>query len=134
MHTRFSGRKWAAPGLSNAGLEAGVDALLVSDHNVLVQGFGLRITKGRQRLLMLVGEELHDTILKEKGSHLLVLGTTRSFPPHAIHKNDRPGKRRWRAQLHRPPVEEPLRIFGEGEFGWRDWSVKGYTALSSGTS
>ena len=28
---------------------------------------------------MLVGEELHDPTLKEKGSHLLVLGTTRAL-------------------------------------------------------
>ncbi len=131
MHTRFSDGSGLHQDLANAGLEAGVDALLVSDHNVLVQGFDGYYQKGRQRLLMLVGEELHDTTLKEKGSHLLVFGHNQELsrytrePQKLIDQANAVGALSFIAH----PIEEPLRIFGEGEFGWRDWSVKGYTGI-----
>ena len=112
MHTRFSDGSGLHQDLANAGLEAGVDALLVSDHNVLAQGLEGYYQKGRQRLLMLVGEELHDPTLKEKGSHLLVLGnqelSANARTAKLIDQANAAGALSFIAH----PIEEPLRIFG----------------------
>ncbi len=68
MHTRYSDGSGLHKDLAEAGLDAGVDALLVTDHNVLVQGLDGYHQRGKQRLLMLVGEELHDRTLQGGGS------------------------------------------------------------------
>ena len=72
MHTNYSDGNGLHKDLAEAGLDAGVDALLVSDHNCLVQGLDGYHQRGKQRLLMLVGEEIHNQTLPEGGNHLLV--------------------------------------------------------------
>ncbi len=105
MHTRFSDGSGLHQDLANAGLEAGVDALLVSDHNVLAQG-GLRATikKADSACSCWLAKNYTIQPSRKKVPICLFLGTIRSFPAtRANRKTDRPGKRRWRAQLHRPP-------------------------------
>lgn len=131
MHTSYSDGRGLHKDLVQAGLEAEVDVLLVSDHNVLVQGLDGYHQKGKQRLLVLVGEELHDPTLPEKGSHLLVFGHNQELSRFT----DDPQKLIDRASAGDSvsfiahPIEDPLPMFGEGEFGWRDWSVKGYSGI-----
>lgn len=131
MHTRYSDGSGLHKDLAEAGLDAGVDALLVTDHNVLVQGLDGYHQRGKQRLLMLVGEELHDRTLPEGGSHLLVFGHKQelsrytSDPQKLIDQANANGALSFIAH----PIEDTLPDFNEGEFGWRDWSVKGYTGI-----
>ena len=131
MHTRYSDGTGLHKDLAEAGLDAGVDALLVTDHNVLVQGLDGYHQRGKQRLLMLVGEELHDRTLPEGGSHLLMFGHKQEFsryatePQKLIDQANATGALTFIAH----PVEDSLPAFKEGEFGWRDWSVKGFTGI-----
>lgn len=131
MHTRYSDGSGLHKDLAEAGLDAGVDALLVSDHNLLVQGLDGYHQRGKKRLLMLVGEELHDRTLPEGGSHLLVFGHKQELSRHAgdpqklIDQANAAGALSFIAH----PIEDALPAFNEGEFSWRDWSAKGYTGI-----
>jgi len=131
MHTRYSDGVGLHKDLAEAGLDAGVDAILVTDHNVLVQGLDGYHQRGKQRLLLLVGEEIHDRTLPGGGSHLLVFGHKQelsryaSDPQKLIDQVNATGSLSFIAH----PIEDTLPTFNEGEFGWRDWSVKGYTGV-----
>jgi len=131
MHTRYSDGTGLHKDLADAGLAAGVDVLLVSDHNLLVQGMDGYYQKGKNRLLMLVGEELHDPTLREKGSHLLAFGHNQELsrytrePQKLIDQANLSGAVSFIAH----PIDDPLTKFGEDEFSWRDWSVKSYTGI-----
>lgn len=131
MHTTFSDGSGTHAELAEAGLQAGVDVLLVSDHNILAQGLDGYHQKGKQRLLMLIGEELHDPTLPAKGQHLLVFGHNQELsrytrePQKLIDQANASNAVSFIAH----PIEDALPAFGEGEFGWRDWSVKGFTGI-----
>ncbi len=131
MHTCYSDGSGLHKDLAEAGLDASVDALLVTDHNVLVQGLDGYYQRGKQRLLLLVGEEVHDRTLPGGGNHLLIFGHKQEFSRYA---ND-PQKLIDQANSANAltfiahPIEDSLMAFNEGEFGWRDWSVKGFTGI-----
>jgi len=131
MHTRYSDGTGLHADLAEAGLKAGTDVLLVSDHNLLVQGLDAYHQRGKQKLLMLIGEEVHDQTLAGEGNHLLIFGHNQELARHApdpqklIDQSRAAGAVSFIAH----PIEDTLPKFGEGEFGWRDWSVKGYTGI-----
>ncbi|MDD2522654.1 MAG: CehA/McbA family metallohydrolase [Anaerolineaceae bacterium] len=131
MHTRYSDGAGLHKDLAEAGLDAGVDALLVTDHNVLVQGMDGYHQRGKQRLLMLVGEELHDRTLPGGGNHMLVFGHKQelsryaSDPQKLIDQANATGALTFLAH----PVEDSLPTFNEGDFSWHDWTIKGYTGI-----
>lgn len=131
MHTRYSDGNGLHKDLAEAGLDAGVDVLLVTDHNVLVQGLDGYHRRGKQRLLMLVGEEIHDQTLPQGGNHLLVFGHNQelaryaSSPQKLIDQANATGALTFIAH----PIDDPMPSFNEGDYSWHDWSVKGYTGI-----
>ena len=74
MHTVYSDGSGKHAELAEAGLKAGVDVLIVTDHNVLVQDIEGYTQEGKRRLLMLVGEEVHDRTSQVEGNHMLIFG------------------------------------------------------------
>ncbi len=131
MHTRYSDGAGLHKDLAEAGLDAGVDVLLVTDHNVLVQGVSGYHQRGKRRLLMLVGEEVQDTTLSGGGSHMLLFGHNQGLSRYAAEPQKLIDQANASSALSfiAHPVEDPLPAFNEGEFSWRDWSVKGYTGI-----
>ena len=59
MHTVYSDGTGTHAELAAAGLRAGVDVLIVTDHNVLVSDIEGYTQEGKRRLLLLSGEEVH---------------------------------------------------------------------------
>ena len=74
LHTVYSDGTGVHADLAAAGLKAGVDVLIVSDHNVLVNDVEGYTQKGKRRLLLLAGEEVHDRTASVGGNHLLIFG------------------------------------------------------------
>ena len=74
MHTRYSDGSGTHKDIAAAALKAGVDAVIVTDHNVLVQGFEGYYKEKTKKILMLIGEELHDQARDPQKDHLLVFG------------------------------------------------------------
>ena len=60
MHTRYSDGEADHAEIAEAALRAGLDVVLVTDHNVWVDGPARYYAHDGQRVLMLVGEEVHD--------------------------------------------------------------------------
>ena len=55
-HTTFSDGTGTHAELAHAAMKAGLDVLITTDHNVLVQDMDSYLQKGRRRMLLLAGE------------------------------------------------------------------------------
>ena len=77
MHTRYSDGTGTHKELAQAALQAGLDAIIVTDHNLLVQGVEGYYRDGQKRLLLLVGQEVHDQVRDPQKNHLLVFNADR---------------------------------------------------------
>src|ERR1043165_2972955 len=85
MHTRFSDGTGTHKDIAHAAIRAGLDAVIVTDHNVLVQGVEgyYRVPRlptrpvGTSRVLLLVGQEVHDQDRDPQKNHLLVFNASR---------------------------------------------------------
>ena len=57
MHTRYSDGGGSHQDIAEAALKYGLDAVIVTDHNVLVSGFDGYIKDGKRKVLMLIGQK-----------------------------------------------------------------------------
>ena len=76
MHTRYSDGSGLHADIAQAALEAGLDAVIVTDHNVFVKGPEGYYEQGVRKVLLMIGEEIHDQIRDPQKNHLLALGLT----------------------------------------------------------
>jgi len=65
--------------IAQAAIQCGLDAVIVTDHNVLVRGFESYFKNGSHRVLMLIGEEIHDQFRNPQKNHLLVFGADQKW-------------------------------------------------------
>ena len=110
MHTRYSDGHGSHMDIVSAAMEAGIDGVIVTDHNVWVDGVEGYFHDGPRKVLLLIGEEVHDQIREPQKNHLLVLGANRGngisgFGPAKVN--------RWRQtikgnQLSRPSMREGI--------------------------
>ena len=131
MHTVYSDGTGKHADLAQAALKAGLDAIIVTDHNVWVQNMEGYLQKGKKRMLTLVGEEVHDQTLKVGKNHLLILGHNREVarfapdPQQLIEQGTAAGGLTFIAH----PMEDALPAFHEAAFNWENWEVSGYTGI-----
>jgi len=84
-HTVYSDGEATHDEVAAAALDAGLDVVWITDHNVYAHGLdGYRYRHGR-RVLLLVGEEIHDQIRVPQKNHMLVLEARRELAPLASH-------------------------------------------------
>lgn len=131
IHTRYSDGSGTHAELAQAALRTGVDVLLVSDHNVLVQDAERYYRDGTRTVLLLVGEEIHDQDRFPQKNHLLVFGAGRELAPLADNPQAVIDAARASGGLSflAHPVDPELRAFGEDDISWVDWEVSRYTGL-----
>lgn len=131
MHTTYSDGSGTHADLARAALKTGVDALLVTDHNVWVQGVDAYHRDGRKRVLVLACEEIHDQDRDPQKNHLLVFGADRELAPLADNPQALINAVRAAGGIcfiaH--PVDPALPAFGEGDISWVDWDVRGFTGI-----
>jgi len=131
MHTVYSDGSGTHADLARAALKSGLDAILVSDHNVWVQGFESHHRDGKRRTLLLVGEEIHDQGRDPQKNHLLVFGAERELatladdPQVLIDAIREAGGVSFIAH----PVDPALPAFNETDISWEDWRVSRYTGI-----
>lgn len=132
MHTPYSdGEKYHAA-IAEAALDAGLDFIIVTDHNIWIDGLERVAARGGRCLLLLVGEEVHDNRREPQANHLLVYGAERELAAHAADPqrlidavNDAGG-----LCFLAHPHDIPLTIFGGiPDLGWHAWHVERYTGL-----
>jgi hypothetical protein len=131
MHTVYSDGNGRHSDIGEAALQSGVDVVIVTDHNVLVQGMDQYLQRDERRVLLMVGEEVHDPTRQPQKNHLLVLGAGREMstyaakPQQLIDMIEKAGGLSFIAH----PYDPELKALGEENISWVDWDVRGFTGL-----
>lgn len=131
MHTRYSDGSGSHGDIAAAALRRGLDAVIVTDHNVLVRGIDQYVGEKHHRILLLVGEEVHDRSRSPQADHLLVIGTDQEAADLGddtgalIRRAHRAGGLTFLAH----PNETAAPVFHEPDISWTNWSVREYTGI-----
>ncbi|MEP7287188.1 MAG: CehA/McbA family metallohydrolase [Chloroflexota bacterium] len=132
MHTPYSDGVGSHAEIADAALIAGIDIVIVTDHNVLVQGVeGYYGDDERGYILLLTGEEIHDQARMPQVNHFLVYGAEQELaqcarnPQELIDAVNVAGGMGFIAHPHDPPLD----LVHEPPIPWVDWSVQRYTGL-----
>lgn len=131
MHTRYSDGTGTHHDIGLAALKAGVDVVIVTDHNVLVQGAQGYHKNENQRCLVLVGEEIHDQARQPQKNHLLVFNAGRELamfahdPQILIDQVRRVGGLSFLAH----PTDAACPAIREADIDWVDWDVQNWTGM-----
>jgi hypothetical protein len=131
MHTPYSdGVKWHDE-IAEDAIAAGLDFIIVTDHNVWIDGVERYYENENGRVLVLSGEEVHNVRRQPQASHCLVYGAEREMSPcmadpqALIDETKRAGGYTFLAHPH----EKDLPLFNEPNLAWHDWDIEGYTGL-----
>jgi hypothetical protein len=131
VHTCYSDGTGSHQQIARAALQCGVDVVIITDHNVLVKGCEGYHSREDRRVLLLVGEEVHDRTFQPPQNHLLVLGANRELAAFAAHPQRliEQAQRADGLTFIAHPYDRDLSVFNEDGISWEDWSVRGYTGI-----
>ncbi len=131
IHTRYSdGEKWHAQ-VAHDAINAGLDFIVITDHNVYVTGVEGYYENERGRVLLLTGEEVHNVRRQPQASHFLAYGAGKELAPFAadpqvlIDETLNVGGYGFLAH----PFERELNLIGSPDLGWHDWEIEGFSGL-----
>lgn len=131
MHTPYSDGEWYHAPIAEAAMCAGLDVICVTDHNVFVKGPERYYEKDGKKLLLLIGEEVHDASRNPQKNHLLVYGAGCGLAPHAREPqkliNAAPGENALTFLAH--PFDSSVPLVNYEDISWVDWGVTGFTGL-----
>jgi len=131
LHTRYSDGTGTHQEIAQAAIQAGLDAVLVTDHNLLIPEYEKYFEMGDKQVLMLIGEEIHDQQRTPQKNHLLVFGAGKELADQAanpqelinlVHQN---GGICFLAH----PVDPAAPAVGEPDISWVNWEVSGYDGI-----
>ena len=131
MHTRYSDGSGTHKDIAQAAIQTGLDAVIVTDHNVLVQGVEGYYRFSRSRVLLLVGQEVHDQDRDPQKNHLLVFNASRDLsaladdPQSLINGVREAGGICFIAH----PKDPEAPAFKETDISWEAWDVQNFTGI-----
>jgi hypothetical protein len=131
LHSTYSDGNGTYPDLARAAIEAGLDFLVVTDHNIWPQGMDGYRHMGDGKVLVLAGEEVHDAGLNPQKNHLLAYEAGRELaslapnPQHLIDAIRQSGGLSFIAHPNDPPGP----VIKEPGLTWEDWDVEGFTGI-----
>ncbi len=131
MHTTYSDGSGSHADLGRIALKTNVDVLLVTDHNVLVEGVNAYYRDGKRRVLLLACEEIHDQARDPQKNHLLVFGANKELAPFANNPQSLIDAVRDAGGISfiAHPNDPAMPDFGETDISWTDWEVSGVTGI-----
>jgi hypothetical protein len=131
VHTTDSDGHGSHADVADAALRAGLDFVIVTDHNMLSDDLDGYRFMGDKRVLMLAGQEVHDVSRNPERSHMLVYGVREdlsrfaSDPQTLIDEASQRGGLTFLAH----PVDCSAPKFEAADLSWADWEVRGHTGL-----
>jgi hypothetical protein len=135
IHTVYSDGTKSHAAIAEDALAAGLDYVITTDHNVWVDGVeGYYEGERHQKLLLLVGEEVHDVRREPQANHCLIFGADAELaryaadPQHLIEAAAEAGGFCFLAH----PFEVGAELAHDGELdaiNWEDWNVEHYAGL-----
>jgi hypothetical protein len=131
MHTTTSDGHGTQDEVADAAIKAGLDFIVVTDHNVLPTELAGYYYRGYERILRLIGQEVHDVERVPERSHLLVYGTNEDLSRYADQPQVLIGEIRKRGGLSflAHPIDCGVPQYDQPELSWDDWDVEGYTGI-----
>jgi len=127
-HTPYSDGTWYHTQIAQAAAEAGIDLVIVTDHNIWVD----EVEGYYGNVLLLVGEEVHNVQRLPQCNHLLIFGAEEEMAPQSggsqqlIDGVNEKGGLCFLAH----PVERGSPLGPELDaIPWDDWEINGYTGI-----
>ena len=131
MHTRYSDGSGTHKDIAKAAIQNNLDAVIVTDHNVLVQGMEGYYRFSQSRVLLLVGQEVHDQDRDPQKNHLLVFNANRDLSALADDPQTLINGVRDAGGIcfiaHPKDPEAPA--FKETDISWEAWDVQNFTGI-----
>ena len=131
IHTPISDGSYRYNQIAEAAISNGIDAVIITDHNVWVKGAEKVYQKNGKRVLLLVGEEVHNQVRQPQKSHLLVMDANRelanfaSDPQQLIDSVRHAGGLSFIAH----PFDPASPAVHEPDISWEDWDAFGFNGL-----
>jgi len=131
MHTTYSDGFGTHSDIVKAALDTGLDVVIVCDHNVLVKGVDNYYRDGDRKVLLIVGEEVHDQAREPQKNHLLVIGANRELATEAwdTQRLLDEVKKAGGVSFLAHPIDPDAPAVHEDDLSWVDWGVEGYTGI-----
>lgn len=131
MHTRYSDGSGTHKDIAQVAVKTGLDVVIVTDHNVLVQGVEGYYRSGARRVLLLVGQEVHDQARDPQKNHLLVFNANRDVSTFADDPQRVVDAAREAEGMSfiAHPIDLEAPAFDEENISWEAWDVSGYTGI-----
>ncbi len=130
-HSRYSDGHGEYEDIARAAIRAGLDFVIVTDHNIWVGGIDGYRYLNRDQVLLLTGEEIHDPNREPQKNHLLVFETQAELADHSsdpqelIDQTEALGGCSFIAH----PEDPAAPAVGEPDLSWVDWEVERFTGL-----
>lgn len=131
IHTHYSDGNASHQTLIDIASEAGLDGIITTDHNIWLDGLEGYFEVGKKKIMLLVGEEVHNRTLSPPGNHMLIIGAQKEMSPFGADPQrliDQT-KRNQGLSFLAHPIEDSLAMFHEPAFSWRDWDIQNFTGL-----
>lgn len=131
IHTPYSDGSGSHHEIAKAAIDAHLDALIITDHNVLVKDVSRYVHNNGEKTLLLVGEEVHDQSRSPQKNHLLVFGISDEVAPFASNPQELINHVKSNGGLSfiAHPNDPALNIFNETDISWEDWNINGFTGI-----
>jgi len=130
-HSQYSDGMGSHNAIARAALKADLDFVIVTDHNVYVDGMDGYRFLGDRRILLLTGEEIHDQGRIPQKNHMLVfearkeLATLAGEPQRLIDAAADAGALTFLAH----PIDPPAPSADEPDLSWVSWDITDYTGI-----
>jgi hypothetical protein len=131
MHTQYSDGSGNHGDIARAALRRGLDAIIITDHNVWIGGMERYVKAQGKSVLVLVGEEIHDRSRVPQKDHLLVLGARQELASYGEDSSAllEAVRRSGGLAFIAHPIDPAAPAFNEPDISWENWSVSGFTGI-----
>lgn len=131
IHTRYSDGEKLHAEIAEDAIAAGLDFIIITDHNIYVTGVEGYYQNDNGRVLLMTGEEIHNVRRQPQASHFLAYGAGKELAPYAPDPqsliDQTLGAGGFGFLAH--PYEDELPLFDQPDFGWHDWDIEGFSGL-----
>lgn len=131
IHTTYSDGEKLHAAIADDAIAAGLDFIVITDHNVYVTGVEGYYENEHGRVLLLTGEEVHNVRRQPQASHFLAYGAGKELATYAadpqalIDQTLDAGGYGFLAHPH----EDALSLIDQPDLGWYDWDIEGFSGL-----
>ncbi|MBW8010134.1 MAG: hypothetical protein FVQ83_02675 [Chloroflexi bacterium] len=135
LHTKYSKGHAHHSEIVEVACAAGLDAIIITDSNVLVNGpagyWSVPGEDGDRSVLVIIGEEVYDQAILPQKNHLLIIGTDKEFstlayaPQQLIDSVRQSGGLTFLAH----PFDREAPKINQDDFSWTAWDVNGFNGM-----